>query len=172
MNTIDFSKCRHIEEFASTIKETFPKYTKKERKRFAYEIMNNTKKRVFTYEEFNLIVKDSQERKHLESKQSGKDKDEFRFSRYDYDEARLSYSQFLNRDDQDPPKDFQDMTEDEWVKYFVNHYKYPKITAQKCGRSMYHYLRENILVYTKESTDEMKTHKEYKYPLHPLLEDK
>jgi glucose-6-phosphate isomerase len=73
MNTIDFSKCRNTEEFASKIKETFPEYTKKERKRFAYEIMNNTKKRVFTYEEFNLIVKDSQERKQLESKHSGID---------------------------------------------------------------------------------------------------
>jgi hypothetical protein len=163
MNTIDFSKCRHIEEFASTIKETFPKYTKKERKRFAYEIMNNTKKRVFTFEEFNLIVKDSEESKKFYEKQSGKEKNNFTFP-YEFDEVRMSYLMFLNREDHNNKKEFQYMTEHEWIDYFVKQFNYPKPIAKKCGVSMYKYLRERSLDITSGKID--------KYPLHPLLEDK
>jgi hypothetical protein len=35
------------------------------------------------------------------------------------------------------------MTINEWARYLIDQYKYPKDVAKKCGRSMYEFIKEN-----------------------------
>jgi len=104
-----------------------------------------------------LLAKQEEDRYNHE-KQSGKKKNTFRFPEF-YDEVRLEYMVFLNRDDQQFPKEVQDMTEPEWTEYLIQRYSFTKKHAKKVGRSMWHYLRENNS-YNKIETE--------KYPLTPI----
>ena len=77
--------------------------------------------------------------------------------------AKKSYTDFLNRDDHNNDKEFQDMTINEWARYLIDQYEYPKDVAKKCGRSMYEFIKEN------NSIDQMS---DRKLSLYPLLKDK
>ena len=35
------------------------------------------------------------------------------------------------------------MTINEWARYLIDQYEYPKDVAKKCGRSMYEFIKEN-----------------------------
>lgn len=109
------------------------------------------------------LLKTQEESKKLSHKQSGKwEKDTFRFSQVEFDEARLSYTIFLNRKDHNNTKEFHKMTEQEWVEYLIESFSYPKPNAKKVARSMYEYLHENV--------EDIKSGTAKKYPLHPLYE--
>lgn len=77
--------------------------------------------------------------------------------------VRKSYTDFLNRDDHNNVREFQDMTINEWVRYFIDQYEYPKDVAKKCGRSMYEFIKANNAI------DQIS---EIKPSLYPLLKGK
>jgi len=110
------------------------------------------------------LLKTQEQSKKLLHKQSGRQKNTFAFSQVQFDEARLNYLIFLNRKDHSNTKEFHKMTEQEWVKYLIESFSYPKANAKKVARSMCEYLHENI--------EDIKAGKIKKYPLHPLYESK
>lgn len=130
-------------------------------KRMAHAVLElpDHKRKVTAKVMLKLLGKQEEDKNNTE-KQSGKKKS-WGFPDF-YDEVRLEYMVFLNRDDQKFPKEPQDMTEQEWVEYLVERYFFPKAHAKKVGRSMWHYLRENNY-YDKFETK--------KYPLTPLQID-
>jgi hypothetical protein len=158
MKTIDFRN-KKFSEIQKILRKEF-NLSIKLTKRIANEIKALPKyKRELTPQALVDLLKNQELTTHLHKEQMGQ-MNTFKFPNY-YDETRLSYMQFLNRDDHNNKKDFQDMTINEWVHYFVDTFKYPKHVAKKCGRSMYEYLRENIRY------DEIP---DKKYPLYPLIE--
>lgn len=76
--------------------------------------------------------------------------------------AKKSYTDFLNRDDHNNDKEFQDMTINEWAHYLIDEFEYPKDIAKKCGRSMYEFIKENNSI--NQTSDR-------KLTLYPLLKD-
>ena len=162
-NIIDFTNCKNVSDFAKVLKDNVPSLTSSLCKRIGFEIKNNNKRRIFTATQLVQVLKDQEESKKFYEQQSGKEKNDFAYP-YEFDEVRMSYLLFLNREDHNNKKEFQYMTEHEWIDYFVKQFNYPKPIAKKCGVSMYKFLRERSLDIT--------TGKIEKYPLHPLLEDK
>tara|TARA_R110002012_G_C11661691_1_gene612258 strand:+ start:1945 stop:2424 length:480 start_codon:yes stop_codon:yes gene_type:complete len=157
MKTIDFRGMKFDE-----IKKGMKKlgFTLSIAKRLAYEVCNlPEKKRNITKKTLVEMHNNQREESKLKAEQMGQ-MNTFKFPNY-YDETRLSYQIFLNREDHNNTKEFQDMTIAEWVDYFIKTFNYPKPIAKKCGRSMYEFLRENTRY------DEIP---EDKYPMHPLYE--